>query len=180
MSYQKYRNNLSWKNKFGRLAWGITYSLLFRPAALPHFNKWRIFLLRCFGAKIGQGCKINNRVRIWAPWNLIIGDFVAIGFDALIYNPGKIELGNKITISQRSHLCSASHDFTLKENPLITSPIKIEDMVWVAADSFIGMNVTLGEGVVVGARAAVFKSVEPWQVVGGNPAKFIKKRSLND
>ena len=40
------------------------------------------------------------------------------------------------------------------------------------------MGVTIGEGAVVGARAAVFKDVEPWTVVGGNPAKFIKKREL--
>lgn len=60
-------------------------------------------------------------------------------------------------------------------NPLITAPIVIEDQAWVAAGTFIGMGVTIGQGAVVGARAAVFKSVEPWTVVGGNPAKFIKK-----
>ena len=42
------------------------------------------------------------------------------------------------------------------------------------------MGVTIGEGAVVGARAAVFKDVQPWTVVGGNPAKFIKQRSLSD
>lgn len=38
------------------------------------------------------------------------------------------------------------------------------------------MGVTIGEGAVVGARAVVFKDVEPWTVVGGNPAKKIKDR----
>ena len=51
-------------------------------------------------------------------------------------------------------------------------------MSWVAARAFIGMGVTIGEGAVVGACAAVFKNVEPWTVVGGNPAKFIKKRVI--
>jgi putative colanic acid biosynthesis acetyltransferase WcaF len=52
--------------------------------------------------------------------------------------------------------------------------------VWVASDAFIGMGVTLGQGAVVGARAAVFKNVEPWTVVGGNPARLIKKREIKD
>ena len=52
--------------------------------------------------------------------------------------------------------------------------------VWVAAEAFIGMGVIIGEGAVVGARACVFKNVEPWTVVGGNPAKFIKKRIIKE
>ena len=42
------------------------------------------------------------------------------------------------------------------------------------------MGVTVGEGAVVGARAAVFKNIEPWTVVGGNPAKYIKKRVIKN
>ena len=47
-----------------------------------------------------------------------------------------------------------------------------------AADAFVGMGVIIGEGAVVGARASVFKNVEPWTVVGGNPAKYIKNRGV--
>ena len=52
--------------------------------------------------------------------------------------------------------------------------------VWVAAECFVGPGVNIGEGAVVGARAAVFKNVDPWTIVGGNPAKFIKKRIFQD
>lgn len=177
-AYQKYQNNLSFKNKLGRLVWNFVYTFLFRPLDLPFFNGYRIAILRLFGAQIGQGCKINARAKIWAPWRLIIGDLVAIGFDAYIYNPGIIKLGSKITISQRSHLCSASHDITKADNPLTVSGIVINDRSWVAADAFIGPGVIIGEGAVVGARAAVFKDVKPWTVVGGNPAKFLKDRVI--
>jgi putative colanic acid biosynthesis acetyltransferase WcaF len=180
MSYPKYQNKLGWKNKFGRLVWGLIWIMFFRTAALPQFNRWRILLLMCFGAKIGKGCKISSSAKFWAPWNLEIGDFVAIGFNAHIYNPGKIQLGHRITISQRAHLCSASHDITKSHSPLITAPIIVEDHVWIAADTFIGMDVTIGQGAVVGATASVFKSIEPWTIVGGNPAKFIKKRIILD
>ncbi len=180
MEYVKYQNSLSLKNKISRLIWNITWIFLFRPFGLPIFKNWRIFVLKIFGAKIGNNCKISASVKIWAPWNLKIGDFVAIGFHAFIYNPGEVIMENKITISQRAHLCSASHDIYNAKNPLITKPIIIKDRAWIATEAFVGMGVTVGEGAVVGARAAVFKDVEPWSIVGGNPAKFIKKRVLND
>ena len=59
-------------------------------------------------------------------------------------------------------------------------PIVIEDRAWVAAEAFVGPGVTIGEGAVVGARGCVFKDVEPWTVVGGNPARFIKQRTIKD
>ena len=58
------------------------------------------------------------------------------------------------------------------------APIVICDSVWVAAEAFIGPGVTVGQGAVVAARTCVVKDVEPWTVVGGNPAKVIKKRII--
>ncbi|MGJ8761390.1 MAG: putative colanic acid biosynthesis acetyltransferase [Polaribacter sp.] len=180
MKYEKYQNKLSVKNKLARLLWFFVWNLLFRPFSMPFFKKWRIFLLKIFGARIGKGCKVMASVKIWAPWNLEMGDYVAIGFDSFCYNPAKIIIGNRVSISQRTHLCSASHDITKKENPLIVATIVIKDRSWVAADAFVGMGVTIGKGAVVGARSAVFKDVDAWTVVGGNPAKFIKKRVINE
>ena len=178
MAYQKYKNRLSLKNKLGRLLWNTTYLFLFRPCSLPFFNHWRILLLTIFGAKIGNGCKIDSTVKIWAPWNLTVGHCTALGPQVECYNPGKIIIGNQITISQRSHLCTASHDYTLNTKPLITKPITIENQSWVATDAFIGMGITIGEGAIVGARAVVTKNVSPWTIVAGNPAKHIKNRFL--
>ncbi|GAB7257500.1 LbetaH domain-containing protein [Polaribacter sp. OB-PA-B3] len=180
MKHDKYQNKLGVKNKLARLLWWFVWNLLFRPFSMPLFKKWRILLLKIFGAKIGKGCKVMASVKIWAPWNLELGDYVAIGFNSFCYNPAKIIVGNRVSISQRAHLCSASHDITKKNNPLITAPIVIKDRAWVAADTFVGMGVTIGEGAVVGARASVFKDVDSWTVVGGNPAKFIKKRVIGN
>ena len=58
--------------------------------------------------------------------------------------------------------------------PLIKHPIIVGDDAWVCADAFVGPGVEIGEGAIVGARAAVFENVESWTVVGGNPARFIK------
>ena len=97
-----------------------------------------------------------------------------------MYNKDLIVIGDDSVISQGTYLCTASHDISSKMLPLNTAPIIIGKNVWVAADAFVGMGVTIGEGAVVGARAAVFKDVEPWTVVGGNPAKFIKNRVIKD
>jgi len=96
------------------------------------------------------------------------------------YNVDKIKIGAHATVSQKTYLCTASHDITLSHNPLVTAPIIIEDQAWIGASAFIGMGVTIGQGAVVGATASVYKNIDPWTVVGGNPAKFIKKREIND
>lgn len=165
-------------NKFLRMLWNLVALILIRPFALNFFRKWRCAILRIFGAKIGQNSNVHSSVKIWAPWNLELGNYSSIGPRTHIYNQGRIIIGDLCIISQKSYLCASTHDFTLANFPLVRKPIKIEDQVWIAADAFIGPGVKIGEGVVVGARAAVFKNIEPWTVVGGNPAKFIKRRNL--
>lgn len=174
--YKKYVDNYTLGSRVRRLSWNICYAVLFRPFGLPIFKKWRSFLLRCWGAKIGKGSVVHASAQIWAPWNLEAGILTCIGPHANIYNPGKIILGNKVVISQYSYLCTATHDYESEANTLCWKTIEVGNYAWVAADAFVGPGVIVGEGAVLGARAVVFKDVEPWTVVGGNPAKFIKKR----
>ena len=180
MEVKAYKNKIGIKNKILRTLWHIIYIVLFYPFSGPLFYHWRVLLLRMFGAKIGKHCKIRSSVKVWAPWNIVLGDYVALGPGVELYSVDKIVIGTKVAISQKTYICTASHDITQKGNPLITAPIYIHNFAWVAADAFVGMGISIGEGAVVGARAAVFKDVEPWTVVGGNPAKFIKKRVLKD
>lgn len=109
-----------------------------------------------------------------------MGKYSCIGGQVKLYNKDMIVIDDNVVVSQGAYLCTASHDITSPAHDLITSPIHLCDRSWVAADAFIGMGVTIGKGAVVGARAAVFKDVETWSVVGGNPAKFIKKRVIID
>jgi putative colanic acid biosynthesis acetyltransferase WcaF len=173
----KYIDNISKKNKFARMFWAIVSFFLFRAFGTRFFNGWRVFLLRLFGAKIGKGSVIYSSVRILAPWNLEIGDRTCIG-PGVKFHIGKVMIGSGVTISQWAYLCTGSHDIHSVNKPFISKPIIIKDFAWIAAEAFIMMGVTIGEGAVVGARAAVFKDVEPWTVVGGNPAGFIKKREI--
>ena len=175
---QKYKNHLSLRNKLYRLSWLLCYYCFFRLYPGRLFNRWRIFVLRCFGTKVGRGSHVYASVAIWMPNRLVMGEYSTIAPYVKLYNPGMITINSYVTISQYAYLCAASHDITHPSMALLAKPIIISSQAWVATDAFIGMGVTIGEGAVVGARACVFKDVEPWTVVGGNPAHFIKKREL--
>ncbi len=175
----KYIDTIPKSDKIYRLIWRIISLFFFRPFSLPIFNTWRVILLKSFGSKIGRGSIVYSSVHIPSPKNLTIGSEVCIGPDVQLHI-GKTIIGNKVTISQRTYLCSATHDTTSINTPFIHGSIVIKDFVWIAAEAFIMSNVTIGKGAIVGARAAVFKSVDDWVIVGGNPAKFIKKRIIND
>jgi len=135
--------------------------------------------LRCFGARIGAQVQIHPSAKIFIPWNLSIGDHSSIGFDALIYNLGPIAIGERVTISQRAHLCAGSHDCRVATMPLLKLPISIGNDAWICSDAFVGPDVKVGAGAVVGACAAVFRDVEVWTIVGGNPANTLGKRVMH-
>ncbi len=150
---------------------------LFRLSPRPCFG-WRRLVLQCFGAAVGRKVNTYPSTRIYFPWNLTVGDWSAIGEDALIYNLGRVTIGEKVTISHRAHLCAGTHDYTRADLPLLKPEIVIHDQAWICADAFVGPGVTVGAGAVVGARAVVMRDVSAWTVVAGNPAQAIKKREL--
>jgi putative colanic acid biosynthesis acetyltransferase WcaF len=157
-----------------RIAWGVghrAFGLIPRP-----LFELRSAWLRSFGARIGRHVHIYPSARVYFPWNLTVGDWSSIGEWVLVYDLGKVTIGNKVTISQRAHLCAGSHDYRDPAMPLLKPPIHIADEVWICADAFIGPQVTVAEGAIVGARAVVVKDVSPWIIVAGNPARIIKKR----
>lgn len=178
MDLSTYSHSFSLKNKIGRLIWNIACILLFRPFVSRLFKKWRILILKCFGAKVAWSSHIYASVTIWAPWNLEIGENSSLGPNVDCYNQGKIRIGSNTIISQKTYLCASTHDYTKKDFPLLLKPITIGNSVWVAADAFIGPNVSIGDEAIVAARAVVISNVETKAIMGGNPAKLIKFRTI--
>ena len=161
-----------------RVLWGVG-RLFFRFSPRPCFG-WRRFVLRCFGAKVGANVNTYPSTWIYFPWNLTVGDWTAMGEEAFIYNLGPVTIGEKVTISHRAQLCAGTHDYKQPHLPLIKPPIVIRDQVWVCANAFVGPGVTVGEGAIIGACAVVTRDVEPWAIMAGNPARFVKKRVLDE
>ena len=123
-----------------------------------------------------KGCVVHATAEIWAPWNLEMGAFVCLAPQVICYNADKITLGSKVTVSQYSYLCTASHDITSLDRPLITKPIKICDFAWVCAGAFVGPGVTLGDGAVVGAGSVVTNDLPAEMICMGIPARAVRAR----
>lgn len=178
MDLSRYQEHYSLSYRLKRYGWYIVNRTLFRLMVTNAMKVPRNLLLRLFGARIPLASLVYPSSKIWAPWNLSVGEYACIGPDTEIYNKAPITIGNHAVISQGAFLCTASHDISDPAHSLISAPITVEDQAWVAAQAFVGMGVTVGRGAVVGARSAVFRDVAPWTVVGGNPARFIKQRTL--
>ena len=163
-----------------RFIWTVLWHLTIRPFPRVIVKRWEILLLRILGAKIGNNCTIYPSARILIPSYLQMEDESCIANNTIIQNSAPLYINKKAIISQGSYICCGTHDYSLESFPNVRKPVTIGANAWVAAQCFIGPGVTIGEGAVVGARAAVFKDVEPWTVVGGNPAKVIKKRIIKE
>jgi putative colanic acid biosynthesis acetyltransferase WcaF len=155
--------------------WWIVQASLF--AWSPQFAyPWRNFLLRLFGANIGRNVIIRPSVRITYPWKLTIGDYSWIGDNAELYTLGEITIGKNAVISQKSYLCTGSHDFQSGSFDIYQKPIVVEDEAWIATDVYVAPGVTIGKGAVIGARSSVFKNMPAGMICIGSPAKPIKQR----
>jgi len=174
-----YKNRLSLRNRMARAIWNVVYVIFFRPFVGKVFNRWRLFLLRLFGAKIGRKCSVSASVKVWAPWNLVMNEYTLLAAKVTCYNPALITLHSETIVSDGVYLCTASHNIHSKKHELITAPITLQGQVWVAMNAFILPGVTIGTGAVVGACAVVTKDVAPWTVTGGNPARLIGKRVIS-
>ncbi len=167
------------RNKAARVLWRLAWLILARWTPVPFFA-WRRFVLRLFGARIGRDARIYSSVSVWLPRNLAVGTSVIVGPGVILYNQGAIVIGDRTVISQRAHLCASTHDVQDPHFGLVERPIRIEPVCWIAAEAFVGPGVTVREGAVLGARAALFDDAQAWTIYRGNPAKAIARRTLRD
>lgn len=170
--------SFSVRNRLARLVWSGFSTVFFRLSPRP-CHGWRSFLLRLWGARIGEGCHIYPRAVIWAPWNLECGRNACIADGAVIYNPQPVMLGEDSVVSQEAYLCGASHDYTQAAFPLISAPIRIGSRSWVAARVIVLMGVSIGNDCVIGAGSIVTKDMPSMAVCAGNPCRVIKRRTDN-
>ena len=129
--------------------WFFVQHTLFKSAFCP--SRVRPFLLRTFGSSIGNGVVIRRGVRVHFPWNLEIGDDCWIGEEVWFINHEKILVESNVCISQRSIVCSSSHDFRSTSLEYAHKPVHIKSGAWICLDAKVLPGVTIGAGSVVSA-----------------------------
>ncbi len=122
----------------------------------------------------GKYIKLYGAGFLKAGYNSYIGEF-----STLQISPGcQISIGNNVRISHnvRIYIKSniANQDFALPELVKKKGDVVIGDYVWIGVNSYIGPGVIIGDNAVVGANSVVIKSVEPYSIVAGVPAQFIR------
>lgn len=175
------RYDQSWydpgRSKFVILLWWLVQAIAF-PLTLHAHHAPRRFLLRLFGARIGQGVVIRPTARIHYPWKVTIGDHSWIGSDVVLYSLDTIHIGSHCVISQESYLCTGSHDVADPAFGLKTAPIVVENGAWVATDCFVGPGVRIGANTVIGARSSVFSDMPADHLCWGTPCRPHRPRPL--
>lgn len=168
--------SFSLKNRVVRAVWAGVWMVLARWTP-PSFRLWRVFLLRVFGAKVAWSANIYSSVSIWYPPHLTMEHRAALGPGVVCYCVAPVFIGERAVISQRSHICTGTHDFDRSTFQLYALPVRVGAQAWIAAEAFVGPGVVMGEGAVLGARAVATRDLEPWSVYVGSPARCVRPRN---
>lgn len=128
---------------------------------------------------VGVHTSILTDLRISTMSNLKVGDHTVINNGCRFDNRFLITIGNNVSITYGTIIYTKGHDI---DDPFFATkgaPVTIDDYVWICANSIILPGVSIGRGAVVLTGSVVANNVEPYHVVGGNPAKLVRTRSTD-
>lgn len=139
------------------------------------FKSW---VLRCFGAQMGEGVRIKQGLKVKFPWRLVVGDFVWLGENCWIDNVALVTIESHACLSQEVYLCTGNHDWSSPSFQLKDLPIHIGEGCWIAARAMVAPGVTIGHGAVLCLGSVASRSLKPMTIYAGNPAQAIKERKI--
>jgi acetyltransferase-like isoleucine patch superfamily enzyme len=154
---------------------GLNFLCLQYLTHIPSQNI-RHMLLRSMGMRLDSTSLIYMGGEIPAPENIHIGERTTVGHRCTLDGRGGLKIGASVNISSEAMIWTAEHDLNDPQFRATSGEVVIEDYAWISCRSVILPGVNIGKGAVVAAGAIVTKSVEPYTVVGGVPAKPISKR----
>ncbi|RMG56587.1 MAG: colanic acid biosynthesis acetyltransferase WcaF [Bacteroidetes bacterium] len=160
-----------------RLLWYVVNALFFINPLNP-LSGLKVWWLRIFGAKIGQGVIIKPAVNIKYPWRLSVGDHVWIGERVWIDNLDEVVLGDHVCLSQGAMLLTGNHNYRKPTFDLMIAPIKLDAGVWIGAQSLVGPGVRAGSHAVLSAGSVMTQDMRPYTIYRGNPATALKTREI--
>lgn len=168
--------------KIANIFWLFINKSIFRltPRYFSVFRKLRILILKIFGAKIDWNVSINPSAIIEYPWNITIKNKSSIGAKCWIFALDYIVIDEYTCIGNDVKLITGSHDINCVYFSQISKPIIIGKGCWIATSATILPGVKIGDYSIVASDAVVTKETQEYDVVGGNPAVFLKKRVIKE
>lgn len=151
--------------------------VLFLPDEL---SKFRVSYYNRKGCKIDKNVLISPNVRIRGKFEMDEGSSIAQNCSISGESEG-VFIGKNVMIASNVVIVAFNHGFESIEKPMSLQPyteeaVHIEDDVWIASNCTISKGVTIGKGSIVGANSFVNRTIPPYSIVGGVPAKIIKSR----
>lgn len=143
---------------------------------LPFFSVKKA-LLSFAGIQIGERSYIHRPVKLFALKRLSVGDYTTINDHCYLDNRKGITIGSNVNIAHNTRIYTLGHDINSSSLPDNGAPVTIDDDVFVFANVLIMPGVHIGKGAVVFPGSVVVKDVDPYTMVGGNPAKYVKDRN---
>lgn len=130
---------------------------------------------------VGSAVTIYPHVSIRGRGRLIIGDSCSINGGVIFGLTCDLTLGQHVMVADNVSFRTADHEYSDLDVPMLEQgerslPIVVGDDVWIGANATILRGVTIGRGAIIGAQAVVVKDVQPYEIVGGVPAKSIGSR----
>lgn len=136
----------------------------------------RRFFYRLAGVVIGSGSTIHTRATFYNPSNITIGRDTIIGEGVVLDGRASLHIGDHVDMASEVMIYNSQHDLESDDFHAVSEPVKIDDYVFIGPRVIILPGVTVGKGAVVAAGAVVTKDVNPFEIVGGVPAKVIGER----
>ncbi len=149
------------------------------------FNRIPLHFLRLFyyrrimRFRIGQGSYVHLGVVFDAPRNFEMGRNSVLTRGCKIGNRGGVKIGNNVSVAEEAFVLAGDHDPNSPDFRSRFNPVFIDDYAFIGSRAMILKGVQVGRGAVVGAGSVVHKSVEPYQIVAGNPAKQVGVRNAD-
>lgn len=174
----KYNN--SWYKPGGtvkRFSWFIL-GRFFINSYLPFPVKFKLLLLRLFGASIAPNVMIKPKVNIKYPWYLKVGKNSWIGENVWIDNLAYVTIGPNCCLSQGALLLTGNHNYHSTTFDLMIESINLEEGVWIGAKAIVCPGVQCGSHAVLTVNSVATKDLEAYGIYTGNPAKLIKTRRI--
>ncbi len=142
-----------------------------------NFKKLRKMIKKIFG-KTGEVVEVRPPFYFDYGKNIEVGENFFANYDCVILDVNKVKIGKNCLLAPKVSIYTAGHPLDVRERAELLEygyPVTIGDDCWIGGNSVINPGVTLGNNVIVASNSVVTKSFGDNLVIGGNPAKIIKR-----